>query len=92
MQFTVIIEKSDNGYAAYLPDLPGCVAAGDTIGETKELIAGAVVSHLEIMAAEGMPIPEPHSSVQVLAVYPIESTYRSHFTELSSSGRESVSV
>ncbi len=92
MEFTVVIEKSDNGYAAYLPDLPGCVAAGDTIAETKELIAEAVVYHLELMAEGGMPIPEPHSSVQVLAVYPMESTYRSHFTELRPADTTGVRV
>ncbi len=47
---TVVLEKSDNGYAAYLPDLPGCVAAGDTLEETKALIVEAVASHLEILA------------------------------------------
>ena len=50
--YTVVLEKSDNGYAAYLPDLPGCVAAGDTLEETKALIAEAVSSHLEILASD----------------------------------------
>ena len=44
-----MLEKSDDGYAAYLPDLPGCVAAGDTPEETKTLIAEAVASHLELL-------------------------------------------
>ena len=47
---TVVLEKSDNGYAACLPGLPNCVAAGDTLEETKALIAEAVASHLEILA------------------------------------------
>ena len=75
MEFTVLIEKSDNGYAAYLPDLPGCVAAGDTI----ELISEAVASHLEILAEDGDPIPEPNSLAQTLAVYPDGSTYQARF-------------
>ena len=50
ISYTVVLEKSNNGYAAYLPDLPGCVAAGDTLEETKALIAEAVSSHLELLA------------------------------------------
>ena len=50
--YTVVLEKSDNGYAAYLPDLPGCVAAGDTLEETKALIAEAITFHLELLANE----------------------------------------
>lgn len=79
MKFIVLIEKSDNGYAAYLPDLPGCVAAGDTIDETRELIAEAVASHLEILAEDGDPMPEPNSLSQTLAVYPAGETYQTHF-------------
>ncbi len=79
IEFTVLIEKSDNGYAAYLPDLPGCVAAGDTIDETKDLIAEAVASHLEIMAECGDPIPEPNSLAQTLSVYPVGPTYNARF-------------
>ncbi len=63
--YPVIIEKSDNGYAAYLPDLPGCVAAGDTEEETKALIAEAVVEHLAILAEKGLPIPDPVEAVSV---------------------------
>ena len=50
--YTVVLEKSDNGYAAYLPDLPGCVAAGDTLEETKALIAESVSSHLGLLAID----------------------------------------
>lgn len=65
MASPVVIEKSDNGYAAYLPDLPGCVAAGDTEEETKTLIAEAVVEHLAILAEKGLPIPDPVEAVPV---------------------------
>ena len=81
MEFTVLIEKSDNGYAAYLPDLPGCVAAGDTIEETRNLIAEAVASHLELMAEDGDPMPEPNSLAQTIAVYPVGSTYHTRFPD-----------
>ena len=57
--YPVAIERSANGYAAYLPDLFGCVAAGESEGETKVLIAEAVVEHLAVLAEKGLPIPNP---------------------------------
>ena len=81
MEFTVLIKKSDNGYAAYLPDLPGCVAAGDTIEETQNLIAEAVASHLELMSEDGDPMPEPNSLAQTLSVYAVGSTYYTRFLD-----------
>ena len=62
MKYTVIIEKTDNGYSAYLPDLPGCIAAGDTFEETSQLIREAANYHVEIMAEHGETIPEPTSA------------------------------
>ena len=59
MKYLAIIIKSGNGYSAYVPDLPGCVAAGDTYEETDELIRQAVEYHLELMAEHGELIPEP---------------------------------
>ena len=59
MRFAVIYEKTSTGYSAYLPDLPGCVAAGATLEETAVLIRGAVEFHLETMREDGDPIPEP---------------------------------
>ena len=50
--YAAVLEKSDYGYASYLPDLPGCVAAGDTLEETEALIAEAVTSHLELLATD----------------------------------------
>ena len=63
--YTVVIERTGNGYSAYLPDLPGCVAAGDTKEETERLIAEAVAEHLEMLATEGLPIPQPTDAVLV---------------------------
>ena len=59
MQYVVIIEKGPTSYGAYLPDLPGCIAAGDTYEETETLIREAVALHLEVMREYGDPIPEP---------------------------------
>ncbi len=58
-RYAVVIEKTGNGYAAGLPALPGCVAAGDTLEETKALIVEAVSFHVEGLVDDGLPIPEP---------------------------------
>ena len=68
MKYLAIIIKSGNGYSAFVPDLPGCIAAGDTHEETDELIRQAVVYHLESMAEDGEPFPEPASTAIVINV------------------------
>ncbi len=62
MRYLVIIEKSDTGYGAYVPDLQGCVAVGDSPKEVKELIAEAIKMHLEGLKEDGLPVPEPLTS------------------------------
>ena len=62
MKYTVIIEKGPTSYGAYIPDLPGCVAAGDTREEVISLVTAAVADHVELMAEHGETIPEPASS------------------------------
>lgn len=60
IKYRIVFEGNESeGYSAYAPDLPVCVAAGDTFEETKRLIADAVKYHLELMEEEGMPIPDP---------------------------------
>ncbi len=58
-RYAVVIEKTPTGYGAYVPDLAGCVAAGDTIEETEQLIRDAIELHLEGMREDGAAIPEP---------------------------------
>ena len=58
--YTVIIEESNNGYAAYLPELPGCIAAGDTEEETKTLIHEAVMEHLALLTDADVSAPIPN--------------------------------
>ena len=71
MKYTVIIEKGPTSYGAYIPDLPGCIAAGDTFAETEELIRQAVIGHVELMAEHGETIPEPRSAaIEVEAPIP----------------------
>ena len=69
--YLVIIEESGDSYSAYVPDLPGCVAAGDTVQEVEELIRDAIPLHIESLRAHGEPVPEPEvraSSVSVEAI------------------------
>ena len=59
MKYLVIYEKGPTSWGAYVPDLPGCVAAGKTREEVANLIQGAVELHLRTMREDGDPIPEP---------------------------------
>jgi predicted RNase H-like HicB family nuclease len=68
MEYAVVIEKTGNGYAAYVPDLPGCVAAADTREETRALITSAIRAHLELMREYGDPIPEPSASAHQVEI------------------------
>jgi predicted RNase H-like HicB family nuclease len=61
MRYAVIIENDGKGCSAYIPDLPGCSAAGDTLEQVRRLIAEAIEVHLEGMREDGEPIPEPTS-------------------------------
>ena len=65
-QYVVVIEKSDNGYGAYVPDLPGCVAAAYTRDETVRLIREAIQFHLEAMREDNEPIPEPSATSELV--------------------------
>ena len=68
MRYAVVIEKGQDNYSAYVPDLPGCVAVGDTIEETQREIQEAIAFHLEGLRADGLPIPEPSSRVDYVEV------------------------
>ena len=71
MRFIVVIEEGDNNYSAYLPHLPGCVAAADTLDEVKELISEAAIQHIELMEEEGLPVVPPEVPQLVLDVTPV---------------------
>ena len=68
MKYMVVIEPGQDTYGAYVPDLPGCVAAADTKDEVLTLIQEAIVLHLELMQEDGLPIPTPHSISEYVAV------------------------
>ena len=59
MKYAVIYEKTSTGYSAYIPDLPGCIAAGDTVEETEQLMREAVELHLMGMSEDGDPPVNP---------------------------------
>ena len=59
MKYAVIIEQGDTSYGASVPDLPGCIAVGETLEDVQRLIREAIVFHLEGLKAEGLAIPEP---------------------------------
>jgi predicted RNase H-like HicB family nuclease len=68
MRYAIVLEKAESNYAAYVPDLPGCVATGATVEETKAQIREAIGLHLEGMREDGLPIPEPSSLVAYVEV------------------------
>ncbi len=61
MRYAVVIEKADGNYSAYVPDLPGCVATGETVAAVEAEIREAVRFHIEGLRADGLPIPMPTS-------------------------------
>jgi len=57
----VVIEKGQHSYGAYSPDLPGCVAIGDTVEEVEQRMREAILCHLEGMREDHFPLPQPTS-------------------------------
>ncbi len=68
MRYTVVIEQGPTSYGAYVPDLPGCIAAAESRAEVVALIREAIEFHLETLKEEGMPVPEPHSTAECVDV------------------------
>ncbi len=66
MKYTIVIEKAPNNYAAYAPDLPGCVATAETRARVIELMREGIAFHLEGLREDGEPVPRPQATaVQV---------------------------
>jgi predicted RNase H-like HicB family nuclease len=68
LEYTVIFEKGASSYGAYVPDLPGCIAVGETKEEVLQLIQEAITLHLEDLQEEGLAIPEPYSTSGIVMV------------------------
>jgi predicted RNase H-like HicB family nuclease len=61
MRYPVVIEKAGKNYSAYVPDLPGCIATGDTVADVEREIRDAIRFHIEGLREDGLPVPEPVS-------------------------------
>jgi predicted RNase H-like HicB family nuclease len=67
-KYAVIFESAARNWAAYVPDLPGCVTTGSTLEDTRRLIAEAIEFHIEGMRLHGEAVPEPTSVAEVIEV------------------------
>jgi predicted RNase H-like HicB family nuclease len=68
MKYAVVIERGPTSYGASVPDLPGCIAVGQTRDEVEQLIQEAIAAHLTGLRAEGLTVPEPHTQVTTVEV------------------------
>ena len=67
-RYAIVVERAKKNHAAYVPDLPGCVATGASIEETKLHLREAIELHVAGMGEDGLPVPEPSSVVGYLEV------------------------
>ncbi len=66
MKYLVIFEKAPSNYAAYVPDLPGCVATGETREDVERLIREGIHIYIKTLREDGQPIPEPTASAELV--------------------------
>ena len=71
MEYVVIYEKGDSSYGAYVPDLPGCFAVGETLEETQTLIQEAIEFHIEGLQEDGDDVPQPSLNILCSVRYSI---------------------
>ena len=69
-KYAVIFEKAETNWAAYVPDLPGCVSTGKTLEETERNVREAISGHLQTLREFGEPVPEPTSVAKEIEVTP----------------------
>jgi predicted RNase H-like HicB family nuclease len=68
MRYAIVLEKGPTSYGAYVPDLPGCIAAAETEEEALKLIREAIELHIQALKEDGLPLPQPHSWVEYVEV------------------------
>ena len=68
MRYMVVVEQGKTSWGVHVPDLPGCIAVGETREEALRLIREAIQFHIEGLAQEGQPIPEPSSEGEFVEV------------------------
>ena len=66
MRYVVVIERGDTSWGAHVPDLPGCMAVGDSREEVLRLIREAIDFHIEGLKEDGLPVPQPCSETEVV--------------------------
>lgn len=68
MRYAIVIERAENNYSAYVPDLPGCVATGATVQEAESQIREAIEFHIAGLREDGIAVPQPASRVDYVDV------------------------
>ena len=68
MRYAIVIEKANSNYSAYVPDLPGCIATGETEAEVESLIREAIEFHVTGLREDGLAVPPPSSKVEYVDV------------------------
>jgi predicted RNase H-like HicB family nuclease len=66
LRYLIVIEKTDNNYSAYCPDLPGCVATGSSRQDVEQSMHEAIQMHIDGMREDGLPIPEPVTDAEYI--------------------------
>lgn len=68
MRYAIVIEQAGANFSAYVPDLPGCVVAGDSVQEVEAAIREAIAFHLDGLREDGLPVPAPVSVVEYVEI------------------------
>ena len=68
IKYAVVFERSEDGYGAYVPDLPGCVTIGDTLAETEVNIREAIAGHIAVMKEYGDIVPQPTTLAEYIEI------------------------
>ena len=68
MEYLVVVEKGKNSYGAYVPDLPGCIAVGESRRKVRQLIREGIALHIEALRDAGEPVPAPTSTGELVRV------------------------
>jgi len=69
-RFLIVVEKAERNFSAYSPDLPGCVATGATLEETRHRMRSAIEMHIQGLREDRLPIPEPSASAEYVEIGP----------------------
>ncbi len=68
LRYAVVFERSEDGYGAYVPDLPGCVTVGDTLAETEANIREAIAGHISVLKEFGDVVPQPTTLTEYIEI------------------------